>query len=416
MKNKILIVEDSKSILMTLSSLIQEELKYECVTASSMKETADALLKHKGKFDVALLDLSLPDSLNGEVVDFVTKFNIPVVILTGSSLAKDEKRFRNKNIVDYVIKDGLYSFKYAISVLKRIIYNSKIKVLIVDDSKTFLEATKELVQRYRLIPFTAKNGQEALEIIEKNKDIKIVLTDYHMPKIDGLELTRTIRKNFSKDEMSIIVTSSNEDKGTPSKFLKYGANDFIHKNFTEEEFFVRLNANLEILELFEDVKNKANKDFLTGLYNRRYLFDKGEKLYKEYKKDKKKFAIAIIDIDKFKSINDTYGHDIGDIALKEVSKVINKNIKSNFLAARLGGEEFCILIYDRSEDKVKQLLEEIKDDFEENIIQTEKGEIKFTVSMGCSFDFSQSIDHMIQSADKGLYCAKEEGRNRVRYR
>lgn len=415
MGNKILIVEDSKSVAKTLASLVEEELGYKCILASTMKETADELLKHKGKFEVALLDLSLPDSLNGEVVDFVTKFNIPVVILTGSSLPKDEKRFR-KNIVDYVIKDGLYSFKYAISVVKRIIYNSKIKVLIVDDSKTFTEATKDLVQRYRLIPFVANNGKEALEIIEENKDIKIVLTDYHMPKMDGLELTRTIRKKFSKDEMSIIVTSSNEDKKTPSKFLKYGANDFLHKNFTEEEFFVRLSANLEILELFEDVKNKANKDFLTGLYNRRYLFDKGRKLYEEYKKDKKDFAIAIIDIDKFKLINDTYGHDIGDIAIKEVSKVINKNIESNFLAARLGGEEFCILIYDKKQDEVKKILNNIKDSFESNFIETEEAKINFTVSIGCSFDFSQSIDHMIQSADKGLYSAKEEGRNRVRYR
>ncbi|AXH15849.1 REC domain-containing diguanylate cyclase [Malaciobacter mytili LMG 24559] len=416
MSKRVLIVEDSKSVASTLSLMIKENLGYKTVLASSVKECAKILLEYKGKFDVALLDLGLPDSTNGEIVDFVTKFNIPTIILTGSTLVEDEIKYRNKNIVDYVIKDGLYSFKYALSVIKRVIKNENIKVLIVDDSISFLETTKSLIQRYRLEVFTATNGKEALEILENNLDIKIILTDYYMPIMDGLELVRTIRKKYNKDELSIIVTSGTQEKNTASKFLKYGANDFLYKGFTQEELFVRLSANLEVLELFEELKNRANKDFLTNLYNRRYLFEEGTKKLINARLENEKISVALIDIDKFKQINDTYGHDVGDIAIKEVSKILESHFYNNEIVARLGGEEFCIVFYGEDEDIIKDKLEIIRLEFENNTIEVNNIELSFTVSIGCSFSIAPTLDLMLQDADKELYCAKDAGRNQIRYR
>ncbi len=301
MSYKILIIEDSASIINTLKNFIQNELNdVQIFVAKSMKESATLLLEQKGKFDIVLADLGLPDAPNGEVVEFIAKFSIPIVILTGTNNDDIEAKFRNKNIVDYVIKDGISALSYASSIVKRILNNSKIKVLVVDDSKTFLEQIKALLRRYRFQALTALNGEEALKLLEENRDIKIVLTDYLMPKINGLELTKRIRKEFTKDEISVIIVSNDLSRKIPAKFLKYGANDFIYKGFSNEEFFARINSNIEILELFDELKNKANKDYLTGMYNRRYLFDSGKKLYEEYKNKSKNFAVALIDIDKFK--------------------------------------------------------------------------------------------------------------------
>ncbi|QDF29958.1 diguanylate cyclase [Halarcobacter anaerophilus] len=416
MSKRVLIIEDSKSVSSTLEAMIKDELGFKTVIGSSVKQCAKLLLEYKGKFDIALLDLGLPDSYNGEIVDFVTKFNIPIVILTATSLVENEIKYRNKNIVDYVIKDGLYSFKYAISVIRRIVNNDGIKLLIVDDSKSFLDNTKDLIERYKIEVFTATNGLEALEILEKNKDIKIILTDYYMPFMNGLELVRTVRKKYAKDELSIIVTSVTKERQTASKFLKYGANDFLYKGFTQEELFVRINANIELLELFEELKNRANKDFLTKLYNRRYLFEEGNKILKEANEKKNRLFAALIDIDKFKNINDTYGHDIGDLTLKEVSKILRKYFKKDELIARLGGEEFCILFKNKDEDLVKQRLELLRKEFAENVIELGDLKLKFTISIGCSFKKADALDIMLQEADKGLYEAKETGRNRIRYR
>lgn len=384
--------------------------------AKSKKESADILLEHKGKFDVILADLGLPDAPNGEVIDFMAKFSAPIIVLTGSESIDIENNFRNKNIVDYIVKDGISALQYATSIVNRIIKNQYIKILVVDDSETFLKQAESYINRYKLIPLLSTNGQEALETLKENKDIKIVLTDYLMPKMDGIELTKRIRSEYSKDELSIIVTSSASDSRIPSRFLKLGANDFLYKGFSKEEFFVRINSNLEIIELFEDMKNKVNKDYMTGLYNRRYFFEYGKEIYEKNKKDNKPLALSIIDIDNFKNINDSYGHDVGDLAIKEVSKVLNKNIISNTLISRLGGEEFCILFYNRSKEEVVKLLEVIRKSFENNFIEINKTKINYTVSIGCSFEYGKDIDEMVQFADKGLYDAKKLGRNQVRYR
>ncbi len=413
-KHKILIIDDSLSICNTLKSLIESDIDINILIAKSLKESAQIILKEKGVFDVILADLGLPDAPNGEVIDFLSKFSIPIVVLTGTDNIDIENKFRNKNIVDYIIKDGISALNYATLIVKRIILNKDVKVLVVDDSKSFVQKSVDLLNRYKINALCAFDGEEALEVLKANKDIKIVLTDYMMPKLDGLELTKKIRRNYHKDELSIIVTSNDTSKRIPAKFLKYGANDFLYKGFSNEEFFARINSNIEIIELFDEIKNKANKDHLTGLYNRRYLFNIGNEIYNDCKTNNKVFAIAILDIDNFKRINDTYGHDIGDIALKEVAVILNKNISSNGLISRLGGEEFCICFYNRNEDEIKELLEYIRKDFEKNIIEIKDIQLKYTISIGCSFDFGLNMDAMIKNADEYLYEAKKDGRNIIK--
>ena len=413
-KHKILIIDDSLSICNTLKSLIESDIDINILIAKSLKESAQIILKENGVFDVILADLGLPDAPNGEVIDFLSKFSIPIVVLTGTDNIDIENKFRNKNIVDYIIKDGISALNYATLIVKRIILNKDVKVLVVDDSKSFVQKSVDLLNRYKINALCAFDGEEALEVLKANKDIKIVLTDYLMPKLDGLELTKKIRRNYQKDELSIIVTSNDTSKRIPAKFLKYGANDFLYKGFSNEEFFARINSNIEIIELFDEIKNKANKDHLTGLYNRRYLFNIGNEIYNDCKTNNKVFAIAILDIDNFKRINDTYGHDIGDIALKEVAVILNKNISSNGLISRLGGEEFCICFYNRNEDEVKELLEYIRKDFEKNVIEIKDIQLKYTISIGYSFDFGINIDEMIRNADEYLYEAKKDGRNIIK--
>jgi len=415
MRYNILVVEDSKVISSSIKNYIEEDTKFHCEIADSLKETKNKLVEYKGKFDVAILDLSLPDALNGEVVKFVTKFKIPTIILTSTTLEDSDPKLNNEYVIDYVVKDGQFSFKYAVSVVKRIVKNPETKVLIVDDSKVFLQAMSDLVSKYKLQVYTAKNGEEAMKILLENNDIKIVFTDYYMPKMDGLALTRAIRNKYSKDELSIIVNSNIEDKKVASKFLKYGANDFLYKGFSKEEFYTRLNVNLEVLELFTDVKDRANKDFLTSLFNRRYLFDVGNEIFERIKnRNDESLCVVLIDIDKFKNINDTYGHDIGDLALIESAQILKDNF-SNSLISRLGGEEFCILLKGRSSDEIHKILEDIRILFEKNILSFNKDKLSFTISLGVCMDLKESLEIMITCADKALYEAKNNGRNRIEY-
>jgi diguanylate cyclase (GGDEF)-like protein len=409
MNKNILIVDDSQTICSKLSNKIKEELGLDAIIAHSKKECAEKLLEYKGKIAVALLDLGLPDAPNGEVVDFITKFKIPSIVLTGQEDKED--KFRNMDIMDYVIKDSSFSFDYSINLVKRILSNQNKTILVVDDSKTIANMIIDLLQKYQLNTLYAKDGIEALEVLKNNKNISMIYTDYNMPNMDGLELVKNIRKEYSKDELNITTITDNKDNHLIARFLKYGSNDFLYKGFSKEEFYARLNSSLDILDLFEDIKNKANKDFLTGAYNRRYFFQEGFKKFKTHDNVK----LFMIDIDKFKNINDTYGHDIGDIAIKEVIKIVNEHIKDlDCILSRFGGEEFCALVFDQTKEDFLKLLESIRAAFENNVISTAKGDIKYTVSIGYCDEKLKTIDDMVIASDKGLYKAKESGRNQVR--
>jgi diguanylate cyclase (GGDEF)-like protein len=246
-----------------------------------------------------------------------------------------------------------------------------------------------------------------------NLSIQLKVYQTLSQNVDGLELLKAVRKKHSKDELCVVVvTSENDDNGkTVANFLKHGANDFLYKGFSDEEFYARLNANLEVMELFEDIKNKANKDFMTGAYNRRYFFQEGSMRFNSENNTK----LFMIDIDKFKQINDQFGHDIGDVAIKEVIHVLKEELNGiDHIVSRFGGEEFCGLVFDESEEEFLNLLENIRKSFENNIIQTPKGDLKYTVSIGYALEKQETLDDTINYADKGLYRAKNSGRNQIR--
>jgi diguanylate cyclase (GGDEF)-like protein len=157
----------------------------------------------------------------------------------------------------------------------------------------------------------------------------------------------------------------------------------------------------------------ANRDYLTGLYNRRYFFDSGKSIFLKAKRKKTSLAVVMIDIDKFKNINDTYGHDVGDIAIQEVGVVLNKNLRSSDLLSRFGGEEFCILLEDITVEDIENLFERVREDFENNIIDVDGIKVNYTVSFGIAYGMSDSLEDMVRLADSALYNSKEHGRNQV---
>jgi diguanylate cyclase (GGDEF)-like protein len=409
---KILIVEDSPTILARLSDAIIKNLGFEVIQASSFDEARIRLQKNND-IDIALLDLGLPDAKDEEIVDFVQKFDIPIIVLTGSDNERTKELIAKKDIIEYIIKDRSYAVEYAIHIVKRFIQNKNTHILIVDDSKTFGAKLARLCTKYNLLVSTATSGKEALEILSQNNDIKLVFVDFIMPNMSGLELTTEIRKNHSKDDLAIIALSGSDEKDIVTKFLKYGANDFISKDFTNEELIARLNNSLEILELFETTRELANKDYLTGLFNRRYFFTNCSKMYEKAKKQQLDVCVAIIDIDFFKKINDTYGHDIGDLALKHISKLLKNELKSEIISSRFGGEEFCIFFNNTSEIESFKILEEFRKIVANNFILHNDTKIYYTISGGICSKTGAGLEDMIKMADSALYTAKQNGRNQI---
>lgn len=410
---KVLVVDDSQTVLTLLKLEIAKYDDIEPFFAENFKDAMKLIRANQGNFHAALLDLNLPDAPNGEIVKLANSHNIPAVILSASVNEELKESIAQRDIVDFVLKDDPASIIFAVKSIQRTLHNYDTTILVVDDSVVYRSSIVGILKRLHLNIFEAKDGLEALEILNENPQISLVITDYEMPNLDGHGLTFKIRETYKKDQLAIIAMSSLEDHETITKFLRFGANDFVHKPFADNEIITRINANLELLDLFSQIKDLANKDFLTGLYNRRYFFDAGKPIFLKNRRKNTPIAIAMVDIDKFKLINDTYGHDIGDIAIKEVRSILEDNLRSSDLIARFGGEEFCILLEDINEDQTKAVFEKIRQCFEENEIITPKVKIKYTISTGICFGLEKNLDEMIKISDEALYYSKENGRNKV---
>jgi len=410
---KILVVEDSSTVLTMLKKEFAKHENIEVFYAQSY-EDATKIVNKNPDIKTALLDINLPDAPNGEIVALANLHTIPTVVLTGTLDKNIRNIIQKKDIAGYIIKDKPSSITIAVKNIMSILNNYDTTVMIVEDSLTYRNILKTMLAKTNVRIIEAKDGQEALEIFKTTKEkISLVITDYEMPVMDGLDLTIKLREIYGKDELSIIAISSSEDKSVIDDFLTFGANDFIVKPFSLSEVRLRTVLNIESIHLFEKISNMANRDFLTGSYNRRYFFESANAKFAKAKRNSSALALATIDIDKFKNINDTYGHDVGDVAIKEIKKVLDRNLREYDLVARFGGEEFCILLEEITCKDLKNLFERIRVDFEKNIIKIDTLEVKYTVSTGIAYGIFDSLEEMLKISDEELYKSKENGRNQV---
>ncbi|WP_028580505.1 diguanylate cyclase [Desulfogranum japonicum] len=410
---EILIVDNSRTFSLLASQRMECELGLPVRTVHTFAKAKEIIERPDNNFFVALVGMYLDDADGGAIVDLMLEQGIPTIVFTGTYREDIREKFLAKNVVDYVLKEDLYSLDYISKLIGRLWRNRETKVLVVDDSWTIREHVTKLLKVQLFQVLTATDSEEALQRLAMNPDIKLVITDYDMPGDDGFRMVKKIRRRYGREQLAIIGLSSHNEKKLSVKFIKNGANDFITKPFLPEEFSCRIAQNLEMLDFLQKNIDSSNRDFLTGLYNRRFLFDAGQKLFENSKRKNISIAVVLIDIDHFKDVNDSYGHDIGDCVLKKVSSILMNWFRGSDIIARLGGEEFCIITTNMHKDFYLGIFDQLRETISNSTMYTGEHSFNISVSIGVCTDLKKSLEDMIQEADALLYKAKNEGRNRV---
>ena len=412
-KSKILIVEDNKALAKLIAKKMEDNTEMRVDVAHSLAEAQAFLTKAKDYF-ITLLDLNLPDAPNGEVVDFVASKGLPIIVLTGSMDDKTRETFMDKDIVDYVYKGNMSDVNYIFHMIDRLKNNKQYKVMVVEDVMQTRNDVKKILQNLQFQVFTAAHGEEAMNYFADNPDIKLVVSDYGMPVKDGLEVLKELREQKDKNELGVIMMTSANENVSGAVFLKNGANDFIAKPFLKEELICRVNNTIENMENINKIANFANKDFLTGLFNRRYFYDDMQGYLASLEENPMPYAVAVIDVDGLKNINDKYGQDSGDRILKLLAKKLIDDTKSSDIAARFGGGEFCILLKNVSQEDAVKFFVGLRAAIAANPVNIKNESVKISVSIGVTFGKSDyNADEILELADEALYKAKQNGRNRV---
>lgn len=305
--------------------------------------------------------------------------------------------------------------------------NNSFQVLIAEDNPVSRKLLEKQLSKAGYEVVAVENGRQALEQFDENF-FPIVLSDWMMPEVDGLQLCRALRENEYPGYVFIIILTGKDSKEDIIAGLEAGADDYLTKPFNQAELLARLNTGKRILELERSLK-EANEEIrilsitdpLTGCYNRGYM---NERLNQEIKRSRRyghSLSTVLCDLDHFKQVNDTYGHQAGDQVLKDFVQCISGMIRSGIdWLARYGGEEFLLVLPETDTRGAGLLAERIRKEIPKRVTKTQGVEISVTASFGISgFDPADrdemvSVEKIISLADKYLYQAKQEGRNTIR--
>lgn len=251
---RILLAEDSNVFTSMISTKLKELLDIDIEICRNFEELQLAYDKSSEPIRLAISNINLPGAEKGEALEYLIDLSIPTIAFTGTFLAGMRDELIAKDVVDYILKDNVFAVDLLVESICRFLTNHRHHVLIVDDSATARALLSSRLKRYNFRVSVAENGAKALEILKANRDIGLMVTDYNMPDIDGFELTRRIRASIGSHELRIIGVSSSTNRLLSARFLKAGGNDFMLRPFIDEEFYCRVNQNLDTLLQIQSVR------------------------------------------------------------------------------------------------------------------------------------------------------------------
>ncbi len=296
------------------------------------------------------------------------------------------------------------------------------KIAIVDDvlpNALLLKGYAKRLEDVEAVTFT--DPVKALDWCAENIP-DLVMLDYLMPEMDGTEFLKRFREIEGLRDIPVVVITAAEQKEALYSALQAGANDFLRKPVDDLELIARANnmlqlreRQLELAEANERLLILATTDSLTGLSNRRHFLEKLSEEISRTQRYGRPCAVAMVDADHFKSVNDTYGHEVGDRVLKQLSNLMSGEIRDVDCVGRLGGEEFAILLPETNVEGGKIFCERLLKCIREAEIDLGETILRYTVSIGLTEVCKGEVktDVILNRADEALYVAKESGRDRV---
>ena len=298
----------------------------------------------------------------------------------------------------------------------------QIRVLVGDDSAVSRKLVEQTLsdERYSLV--FAKNGRETVDHFAKHHPA-LVIVDWIMPDLTGIEICKHIRSKTKASYTYIILLTGKSGMESVVEGLAAGADDYLTKPFHPEELVARVGVGLRIMELQREIEIKnamlqelALTDSLTGLPNRRAIEDWAARQLSGAARYGFSFWVALADLDHFKTVNDTYGHDAGDTVLKSFSHILKSKSRRSDICGRIGGEEFLFVLTHATKEDAKRVIDCVRTELEATKFNFNGNSLTVTASFGLvgfagtrAPEFSQ----LVAQADLALYSAKRLGRNRV---
>ena len=453
MSARVLVVDDVLPNVKLLAAKLTREY-FDVITACNGPEALEQVRRKAP--DIVLLDVMMPGMDGFEVCRKIRNdpltMHIPVVMVTALSDVTDRVRGLEAGADDFLTKPvsdiALFARVRSLVRLKMMMDEWRrrestsgqfgiiestgtpqsesvehARVLVLEDSALDLEAVTETLRRDRDEVITAASCAQALERTQRD-EFDLVVISLTLLNEDGLRLCSQLRSQERTRQVPILMMAHETDLSRVAKGLELGANDYLMKPLDQNELLARTRTQIRrkryqdrLRANYEQSLALALTDSLTGIFNRRYVNAHLPRLLERAIDSGKPVSVLMFDIDRFKEVNDSYGHTIGDEVLREVTARASRNLRTFDLLARLGGEEFVVLLPDTHGEAAKLVAERLRHcigdaPFE---VTAEDRRIPVTVSVGVAVGGrpDDTVDSLMRRADIALYEAKRSGRNCV---
>ena len=288
-------------------------------------------------------------------------------------------------------------------------------VMVIEDHPDQRELLEIVLQKegYRVVP--AANGVEALAKLEK-EPAQVILSDVMMPKMDGFELMRKIRGNPLFKNVYIILITARIQERDRVQGLDLGADDYITKPFSFSELLARVRVGSRVVQYQQHLEHQALVDSLTGLFNRGAFERKMEEEFERAQRYHHPLSVLLLDVDNFKTVNDTYGHHWGDEVLKKIAELLKTKTRRSDYPARYGGEEFVLVLPETDLESALNVETKVRAEIKAAILGTKAKSFSITVSAGVSSTCNKEYSdwrQLLEDADQALYLAKSRGKDRA---
>lgn len=408
----IYICEDDSYQRLSLATQI-ECFGFKVTSFGELEQLTNAV--HNAPPDAIVMDMIFPGRPmgGGEIIETIRKegSNVPVVFISSQNNFTNRLSAIRAGSNAYFVKPvNVTELCSTLDTLTHTVTPDPFRVLIVDDDPHLSELFSTILQSAGMSTSVVNDPLQVMEpLIEFKPDL--VLTDMYMPGCNGMELAKTIRQMGESFTIPIIYLSSETDVGKQFQAMRMGGDEFLTKPISPENLIAAVAGRAGRMKI---IRSFMVRDSMTGLFNHSTTKEYLEMAVAQAERQGTEVCFAMIDVDKFKLVNDTYGHPMGDQVLITLSRLLQQRLRKTDIVGRYGGEEFAVILPDCDLQTAVQIINQLRESFAALSFPA-SGE-NFSSSFSCgvaSLSLFKDVERICNAADVALYRAKESGRNRV---
>lgn len=410
---RVLVAEQEQAVRDMLVQQVFESLGVHADAVNTSSAVRKLLSARDSDYVLAIVDTRLPDAPDGEVLETLSEYQIPTIAISSNVSEPVAHKLLDRHIIDCVLRRSEEDLDIIADIIKRTLLNSERKIIFLGHNDFNRKAIREMLDIHRYTVIDVRSEVEVRRQLENHRDVTLVIIDDSATQDDELGLINSLRQQYRREDLGLITVCEDADSSRTARMLKAGANDVLSRPVQTSEFYYRIRQCVESVERVREIKFSNIRDTLTGVYNRDYLFDVGEKMYASAQRGDISLTMAMLQIDNFDQLTIKHGIEASNQILKTIASLLQSEVRQTDVVARYNAGTFVALASNVGDHNAIMVLERIRQRIAKNPIHYGASVLNITASIGATTYPDETFIAMIGNAQKSLAQAINEGHNSV---